>query len=380
MVKMQRCRIGPALVLTALLVTGACGLNAQKPAARMQLSIVTGKATVIHDGRSTVVTKDRGVEVGDSVELSNNAVAELRLATGRDFELDEAKVEVLSTSALSLFRGRLLADVIRPVLIDSQTVDVKSSRGSFRVDRQLATRVGVYAGKARLAADGTSLSVQRYRQAIVAGGILPRANRPLILNPKDRWDQRLMQSAIDLDQRLSAFARGLEAQLGPGGGLEFFRRVLEAGFDVGFLTSYTGDRRADVLIALAMSSEARSLDRGLADRFAAVFDFWKQGASWGLIALEFDVAQEGIFARLLQAIERAGLRLIGFRGPGIRGQARPSPSSPTPGPTTTIIITDPPPPPPPPPPPIVPEPVRTLAPRESEVLEELIRPFLPPAP
>ncbi|MEO7803823.1 MAG: hypothetical protein ABIS18_05215 [Actinomycetota bacterium] len=372
---------GSALVLSVFVVTGACGLGAQKSAARMQLSMVAGKATVLRDGRSIVVSRDAGIEVGDSLELAKGSVGELRLAAGRDFELSGAKVQVLNSSSLSLHRGRLLADVTRRALIDSQTVDVSSSKGSFRVDRELATRVGVYSGAARLVTNGEALSVQRYRQAIIAGGILPRISRPLILDPKDLWDLRLMQSALDLDKRLAAFARGLEAQLGPGGGLAFFQQVLAAGLDVDFLNSYTGDRRADVLIALAMSSEARAQAGGFGDRFAAVFDLWKQGASWGIVALEFDVAQEGIFARLLQAIERAGLRFIGVEGPGI-GRRRPSPvrispsptkrgPSPSPSPTT---ITDP----PSPSSPILPTVVSTLAPGEAKVLEELLKQYLPP--
>lgn len=357
----------PALAF--VLVAGAC--NGDAEAGRpMRLEVLEGEATLIRDGRQEVIRSHSAVGVGDTIVL-RKGLAELRLARGRIFELSNAEVSITGSAGLRLVRGDLLADVTAPARVDAESVEVLARKGAFRINRALATRVGAYEGKVDLRADADELSVPRYRQAIVAGGVLPTVARPLRISAADRWDRRYLQDALDLDARLSNFGRGLEAQLGSASGLPFFQAVAPTGLDVAFVAPFLGGRRSDVLIALMLALEAK---RGatLEGRFTRMFELWRDGASWGLVAREFGVEQPNLFTRLLDAIARAGIVFTGGRGPALRRAPSPPPpgrGSPGPSPTDGSTITSK----PPSPSPILPQEVCSPAPSEGKgLLNDLI--------
>lgn len=326
--------------IVLMLVGGACSVGrSDRLGGSMQLRMINGSATLIRDGKAQTVRKDLNVAAGDSLVLSKGGVAELRLAKGRVLELRDARVELTSDTALRLSRGSILSDIQAPLDIDLESSRLSADRGTFRVDRALSTRVGNYAGQpVTVRAGSSSLEIPPYRQTVVAGGIIPKTVAPLRISRKDPWDQRLVSEALDLEQRLVNFARGLEAQLGPSSGIEFFRAVAPLGLDVVFLEPVLGSRRSDVLIGLLLAIDAKV---GSADpvqsRFEKIFDLWNDGASWGLLAVEFGVPQDGLFSRLLQAVEKTGIRVTGA-GPALiraRRQAAPGTRSAAPGPRTT---------------------------------------------
>ena len=350
------------IVAVVVMIMGGCSLGRDR-AAPMQLEVIEGTAQLIRDGKTSRVRKVVTVEVGDRIRLPVGAIAELRLAAGRDFEIAAADVTIRSRSSLQLDRGNVLADLTSPARITTDGVSASASNSAFRIDRSLSTRLAVYRSATGVAAtsDSDSLNVPALRQTIVAGGILDVA-RPLRLTSTDRWDRRYLQEVIDLDARLINFGRGLEAQLGDLSGMAFFQQVAVGGSDVAFLGSYAGHRRADILIGLVIAAEAKKLEGTVPEKFASIFSLWEEEATWGLIAYEFGAEAAGVFARLLEAIDRAGIRIVAGVGPGLRraqaqgpnngkgspppggnggtgpspGQS-PSPSAPIPSPISSIV-------------------------------------------
>lgn len=324
-----------AIFLAVTVVASGCSFRGTNRGRPMELSVISGSARLTHEGVAKTVSGDSSVSVGDSIVMSSGGIGELRLKKGRIFELDSARVQITSRESLLLARGKLLADLTGPAKIDAETSSISAKSGTLRVDRFLATRIGTYAGSTVRVTNGVStLTIPRYRQTVVAGGIVPRAPKPLRLAASDRWDQRLLQDVLDLDARLGNFGRGLEAQLGSLTGFNFFGRVMP-GLELSFLDPFLAGRRSDLLIGLVMaSSGSSSLGASLPERFDHGYGLWSQGASWGLIAREFEVEQAGLFAALLAAIERVGIRLLGT-GPRNAGGGPPPGSAPTSGPTAS---------------------------------------------
>ncbi len=372
-----------AMFLAVTLVASGCSFGGNNRGRPMELSVISGSARLTHKGAAKTVSRDTSVSVGDSIVLSSGGIGELRLKKGRIFELDSARVQITSRESLLLSRGKLLADLTEPAKIDAETSSITAKSGTLRVDRFLATRIGTYAGSTVRVTNGVStLTVPRYRQTVVAGGIVPRAAKPLRLEASDRWDQRLLQDVLDLDARLGNFGRGLEAQLGSLTGLNFFGRVLP-GLELTFLDPFLSGRRSDLLIGLVIASGgSSSLGASLSDRFDRGYGLWSQGASWGLIAHEFEVEHAGLFAALLAAIERVGIRLLGTgpRAPGAGppgvgstpspgSTASPSgnPTSPTPGPGRSTAP--------------VPSPVESILPDPiEEIIDGIYGSLNPPLP
>jgi hypothetical protein len=291
----------------------------------MTIRMISGSVNLLHGKKSTRVGSSAALSPGDQIVMGRTALAEVRLAKGLVFELSGADALVTGANSLKLTRGALLADVTAPAKVDAESVVVTASRASFRVDRALATRVGVYAGSVVATRMLDKLKIPSLRQTIVAAGILPRAAKPLRISSTDRWDRRFLQEALDLDGRLSNFGRGLEAQLGAGAGLPFFQQIMPLGLDLSFLSSYLTNRRSDLLIGLTLANGLGKNPSTFAANFNQIITLWSDGATWGLIAYEFKVDPTNIFDGLLNAVQKAGLAVgpAGFTA-GLFGRGRPA--------------------------------------------------------
>jgi hypothetical protein len=297
-----------ALASALLLLAGGCALFGGSDGRPMSLRVLEGEAQLIRDGRRTSVTSEVDVATGDRILLAQG-IAELRLIEGRLFEIEDAEVEITGNSEVMLSSGRLLADLSAAGRVDFEDAAAFADKGRFRVDRGLGTRVGVYSEGASVTGDGVELDLPLYREAVVAGGVIPAAPSPLQISSSDRWDRRFLEDALELDARLINFGRGLEAQLGALAGLPFFRQVLPGDLGIGFLEPFLGSRRSDLLIGLMIALEAGG-PGDLPESFSRIFDLWSRGASWGLIAVEFGAGANGLFALLLDAIASAGVNIV----------------------------------------------------------------------
>ncbi|MGI8426147.1 MAG: hypothetical protein ACR2FO_03690 [Actinomycetota bacterium] len=318
------------LVVAVTLVASGCSVADRKKdrqAGALRIVVDSGSVRLTQNGRSTTVRSTKSAAPGDLLRAGRGTRAHLLIGPGSRLDFAEAELRIVSNSKFRLMSGNVLVQSNRRLEIDAQGVKVESSRGIFRVDKGLATRAGNYsAGRLMVIVGPDRLSVAPYNEAVVAGGVLPKVQEPLRFSADDAWDRRILAPAIDLDSRLTNFARGLEAQLVQSNALDFFGRVAQPGLATDSLIALFGNRRSDLLIGLILASEASALQTlPLDQRFSQILAFWTDGATWGLIAQQFEVDPERLFTRLAEAVAKADLQVIG-PGPGLL-KPRPRPTS-----------------------------------------------------
>lgn len=309
------------VLLAIVLATGACsslpGVGARSDESSVQVGPGVGTVRLVQGSETKVLSGPHPLFPGDQVQAADDGLARLTGPSGT-LEFWGGSLQMISASRFRLNSGHVLVRGRSPMRIDTRLLRISAFEGVFRVDRGLATRIGSYSGDpVKVRSRSGALEVQPYRQVVTVQGVLPKVVQPLRFSAADRWDRRLLSDAIDLDTRVSNFAQGLEAQLGKSEGVDFFSRVAPGGIAVESLRPFSGSRRSDLLIGLAMAAEAKKLgELGPEDRFTQIFELWNQGATWGLLAQEFGVGLDLLFAQLTQAIERAQIQLIG-PGPGL---------------------------------------------------------------
>lgn len=297
-------------VLVAAAVAGCSGGGGD--AARLE---VDGRAEVARDGGSYEPAENGALSTGDRVKVTEGT-AVVRLGDDREAELRAgSEVELArgaaseSAAVPSLLAGDLLVSAPEGELgVVAGDIEVSVADGSARLSRGLAAVAASYAGRLTMRSAGRSIAVPALRQVSVpAAGLLPARPSPLIFQPSDPWDQRMLGDAIELGDQLVARSKGFTAQLGTGEGRTpgFYRQILpalqaEAAFD----TAMLGPRRdpGEALVGLAIAVEGR---RGsFAERVRAVFDFHDEGAAWGLVALDQGVTRAPLLAGVDAAIGR----------------------------------------------------------------------------
>ena len=319
-----------AVAMAGLLAVALAGCTRSSGPAAGRLT-VDGQAEVTRPGEDRrEVTGARDLEVGDRVRL-RVGTAIIRLPDDRRLELRVGTdVEMQSVEGRRGVRPALMGGDLL-VVSDKERLAVTASgadvavQGDARVSRGVALLVAVYEGSAQLTAGGLSLVVPALRQAAVPpAGQFPTRVSPLEAAPGDGWDQRYLSDAIELGSQLDARSRGFSAQLGPNEGrsFQYFRDLFprlaaEPGFTASLVNP--GRQPGETLVGAAITLEGT---RGtFPERWAAVFGFRDDGASWGLVALDQGVTR----VPLLEAVEGAITR-----GPTLFAEA-PTGSGPTPG-------------------------------------------------
>lgn len=364
----RRCG-GPSRWLLVAVVSGAgllaaCG-GGDPGSGPLRLA-VDGRAVVEQaDGEAIVVEGNRRVELGSRVEMVTGS-ATLEYPDGPTYELREGLGAVEHTTVVAHERPHLESGDLLVVGAAGDEVDIDGATvrldGDGKIGRRLSLVAQVYEGRAEMTSAGRSVTVPALRQAAVpAARLVPAAPSPLVYDAADPWDRRYLAEAVALGDALVARARGFTAQLQPGEGRSagFYRLLLpelesQPGFGPTLVhqTRPPGETLVGAAIAVAADDEPAAAHE-FVDRWSDVFAFRDQGADWGLVALDQQVAQAALVDRLDAAIARAPLAEIAG---GPAGEpAGPSGTSPPPpppgdepdgGPTTS-----PPPPTEPPPPP-----------------------------
>jgi hypothetical protein len=273
----------------------------------MTLQMSRGSATISGGGRTQKVTGEAAIGVGYHVIVDPNSLAVLRLGSGRTFELTEGEASITGTDRIQLAKGAALGDLTARGQIETGGLTVSSSSGTFRVTSGAMAGVGVFSGLVTMTVPGTTLSVPAFREAATASGVPATAPKPLeILAGGDVWDHRYLADAIDLDARLASFGGGLDAQLGNATGREFFRLVIADPVNLARVEPYLSRPRSDVLIGLVLASATSRSDPPQAT-FDQIMGLWLAGESWGLLAMEYHVPAQEVFAGLLAAIRKVGI-------------------------------------------------------------------------
>ncbi|HEU5003295.1 MAG TPA: hypothetical protein VFW71_11030 [Actinomycetota bacterium] len=342
---------GGALVVALGMAVGfllvACSTSHPKGSAgpAMSLSVSTGKVTVNGGGRSTTVTTRAGVAVGYRIQVAAGGLATLNLSPGRVFQIQSGEADITAPGTVELVSGSALGQFTAPGEIDAQGVATTASNATFRVDSGATTTVASYAGTVTVTIPGSSMPVPAYDRVQVVGGVLPANPVPLqYTNAGDVWDHDFVQPALDLDGRLASFRNGLDAQLGNASGAAFFRLAVPDPVALAAIAPFYGDPRSDVLIGWVIAKHAPVPADKVAPTFAVVMTLWSQGQPWGLIAMEFQVPADTVFAGLEDAIHQVGISVSNpipkLTAPPITiptGRPTPSPTTPAVSPTPPVV-------------------------------------------
>ncbi|GAC1366609.1 MAG: hypothetical protein NVSMB32_11110 [Actinomycetota bacterium] len=299
-----------AAVLTAM-VASACAGHSSGTASgsAITLDVLSGSAAVVGGGATRTVTSHAAVNVGDRISPDSAALAVLHLGPGKTFELMAGETLITAQDRLQVVRGSALGILTSHGEIDAEGLTVTSDAATMRVDAGAASRLAVYGGSATIATPGGSLVVPAYREALAQSGLLERSVKPLALTKGgDTWDHRYLQDAIDLDERLNSFGGGLDAQLGNASGLAFFQLVIPDYAQVAYVAPFFAKPRSEVLIGYVIARHAASaLHRDSSTTFNQVMELRAAGETWGILAKEFGVSADDVFAGLLDAIHRVGI-------------------------------------------------------------------------
>lgn len=319
----------PAVLLLAVALTG-CKSSSGPTVARLS---VNGQADVTRPGEDRrEVTATRNLRVGDRIHL-RQGTAEIRLGDDRLELRQGSDVELRAAGSRSRARPELMAG---DLLVTSATAPVDigvgdpavSVQGIARVSRGVALLVATYKGSSTLSVGGASLAVPALRQAaVLATGGLPARVSPLEYSPTDSWDQRYLSDAIDLGNQLAARSQGFTAQVGAEARtVQAFRNLFpqlaaEPAFDTPL---FNPSRPAgETLVGAAIT--LLGTNGSFAARWAAVFSFRDDGASWGLVALDQGVDRVTLLDNVQAAIGRGPTNFTSG-SPGSGSTTLPSPS------------------------------------------------------
>ena len=309
-----------ALLVAAVVLSGvAC--SGDQALADMELRLVSGVVNVLRDGETINVDGPIELMPGDVIVTKEQSLAKFALEGGSPARHGQvqgnARLLVSSTTSLEAEEGEVLMQVTEPTRVEVDGVTARASDADFRVDRRFGSvRTAVYDGSVELDAPGQAdLALSTLYQATIVSGDLPNQTRPYQLDEEDPWDRDLLGDVIDLEEELAVLGRGLSSQLGQQRpDLEYFRALTD-GQRVDFMRDYLRRRPSDLLIGFTI---ARNADGSLQNAFKDAFDYFDQGARWGVAAKLMEVQPRPIVAQLERLI--LGTGVVAANGSGNRAE------------------------------------------------------------
>lgn len=293
---------GVALVFALAVAVGAAGCTGDDgPGADQARLDVQGVAVVTApDGTVRTETGQSDVDFGSTVVM-DSGTARLELASGAEYELrtEPSPSDIEVASPPTLRSGDLLISGGFPASarVDLATI---SAQGAIQIssDEPMARS---YAGRARLTGVGALTEVVGLHQVLITPSATPT---PVIFEPTDSWDRRYLGEAAAFGERLEALSRGYTGDLQPAPerSVAFFEAVLPALADEREFGADLINPDRPIGETLVGASIAMEGENGtFRERWAQIFAFRDEGASWGIVALSQGVSS----APLLDAIEFA---------------------------------------------------------------------------
>ena len=202
-------------VLLAALAAAACVRSPGDEPGGLRAVPLGGDVRLVRGDEPAVLDEVAALEPGDLVRTGADGRARLELGVGRSVELaPRAEVVVGGLGLAEVVEGSVLARADDPgVALLAGDAEIEGRGSVFRVDRGFSVTLAVYRGEAAVTGAGVP-SVPALRQlTVVAGGSVPRGPRPLVVDPDDPWDVRLLGPFIDLGLRLVGLQQGLGRQV-----------------------------------------------------------------------------------------------------------------------------------------------------------------------
>lgn len=326
---------------------------------------VQGVAHVQRDGGDLDTVEGRtDVGPGDVVELVEGSGV-LILSGGNRIELregigDAAPSRVVMDDTPRIEAGEVLVTAPGSFTLEAAGTSVTVTDGAAQVVRALGVAVSSYDASVSLDSAGQQREVPALREMLVPTlGRPPASWKPLSYDSSDPWDRRYLAAAVEVGETLQSLAQGYTNNLTPGEGRTpgFFRLVLPGLEDEPEFTEDLIDVErspGETLIGAAITELGRR--GGFAERWQSVFTFRDQGALWGLVALDQDVAGTPLLGTVQEAIAESPLAFVEpevadtpappttTAPPPTTSQPPPTSTTPTTAPPTTTPTTAPPPP------------------------------------
>lgn len=347
-----------------------------------RITSVQGAVELTHDGSTARPAEATDLYAGDSATVNGSGRMRFRLQGDGDFELIAGRAD-FGPSAISLDEGVVLISSENPVRANFESVQVAFTEGTVRVEEGTPGRVAAYDTQELKVAAGASQQVpipRLWQVSVTEDGELEQA-RPVQYSRDDPVDAVHLAHALEVDDKLGNLLRGAEPQLAATDGSALSERLAAAGIDRATLTPFAETSRSDRLMGLAFAREWRSTE--IPTAFEQVMALRVLGATWGLVAQNFDVSGDALVASLqieLTAVlfpDGSGGQLVpppapsSQRSPGRRSQPPappvgapapvPGPAAPVPSPAPTGGLLGP-----------VVDPLRPLLPDELEaIIDEL---------
>lgn len=371
-----------------VLVGASCRDGASnEPEVAGVISSVAGAVQVTRAGETAPAEADQDLLVGDEVTVEDSASVEFRLGEAAQYELRRGRVEIGGAEEVDL-EGVMLLSSITAVQTNVGGLDIGFSSGTIRLELPGPGRLAAYEieGLKVVSGEQEVPIPELWQVSVGEDGALDQA-RPVEFSREDPLDAVHLAHALDADGKLGNLLRGLEPQLVAVGGPALQARLTSAGVGPELAAPFAAAGLSDQLMGLAFAREwKRDLPAELVTGYQQALALKVLGASWGLVAQNFDISGEALVASLQNEID-AVLFPAGSPEPGqLVPTPTPSVSRPPavprpPGPVQPEPVAPPPPPIAPPAPGAIPtpgllapvvDPLRPLLPDELEaIVDEL---------
>lgn len=307
-----------------VLVGGSCANgDGADPVTAGSITAVNGVVELARDGETILAAAEDELFEGDEVSVEEAASVEFRLDNRGSYELRRGRVEIERRRRLSL-EGILLLGSTRSVETSVGGLDLSFASGSVRLELPAPGRLAAYEIQDLVVTSGDQeVPVPKLWQVSIGDdGVLDRA-RPIEFSREDPFDAIHLAHALDADGKLGNLLRGLEPQLAAAGAPAVQARLSSAGIGPDLVAPFAAAALSDQLMALAFAREwKKDVPAELPVGFQQALALKILGATWGLMAQNFDIGGDALVASLQSEIN-AVLFPAGSGGPG---QLVPSPT------------------------------------------------------
>lgn len=326
-------------ILAALLLAAALGSACSQPSGVAEkvgtVESVRGSVVLERNGSARKAVADEDLLVGDELTVDGSGNATFRLGESTNFDLAGGTALLRRAGAIRLNDATLLVSSSKAVKLDLGVVEVSFKSGAVRVELPGPGRVAAYeVEELQLTSGDQQVPLPQLWQVSVAGdGALDQA-RPLQFSRDDAMDAGQLAHAIDVDGKVGNLLRGAEPQLAATDGLSLNARLGAAGITPDSLARFTTASRSDQLMGLAFAREwKKDAPAELAKGFEQALALKVLGATWGLVAQNFDVNGDalmaGLQAELTAVLFPPGAGLVPAT-PAAPPRPRPAPAAPRP--------------------------------------------------
>jgi hypothetical protein len=377
------------LLLLAALAGSACSRSTSEASETVgSIARIQGSVNLVREGATRPAAEDEELLAGDEIRVDSTGSVTFRMGASTDLELVKGAALLRRSNVIRLSDATLVVSSDEPVEMDFETVRVAFQSGAVRVELPAPGRIASYEVQDLQVTSGTqAIPLPQLWQASVAeDGTLGQA-QPLQFSRDDEIDAAHLAHALEADSKLGNLLRGVEPQLAARDGSALRRRLGDAGIGPESLARFEPATSADQLMGLAFAREwKRDVPDETAKGFEQAMALKVLGASWGLVAQNFDVGPDALVAGLQAEINavlfpdgvdeggslvpapapsptRAPSRTPGTGGTGQPAPApppAPAPGTPAPSPTAPGLLE-----------PVI-DPLRPLLPNELEaIIDEL---------